>query len=394
MKIRSVATSALGLWVTSLVLAGCGGSPTQTVEVKISIAENTPALKRATISVDTTKSGARLELKGGQPACASILPHVSCRFSQDGGRLTIEAESPQGFSGPADVAVCRMIPDTADLASAKIASRLRVTVLDARGGDGQPVAVASGPRARARDSSREGAAAASDTLDVDGDSAQAAAPNQRADRQSAGAAGGGVQGAPDSASGQGMVVTRDDLQQREQRRAEEQLKQRQADVVARGGSGVGTAAAPPAGGAMATDDSASGDDGFGDTNDASDNDPAATAYVVSFQLGQTAGPLGALQFDVDYNAGNGGWLGAGARADCRWLVAAALHACNDKRGGSLTCAIVDTNGFSGPTPLMECTFRTRNSLAAGDFSVRVTDASDPDLKPADARVSVAGVYAR
>jgi hypothetical protein len=43
---------------------------------------------------------------------------------------------------------------------------------------------------------------------------------------------------------------------------------------------------------------------------------------------------------------------------------------------------------------VECTFKSRNSVAESDFSVNVTDASTADLKPADARVFVSGVYAR
>ena len=76
------------------------------------------------------------------------------------------------------------------------------------------------------------------------------------------------------------------------------------------------------------------------------------------------------------------------------MVSASLHACNDKKGGSLSCAVVDTTGFAGPTALMECSFKSRNAVSAGDFSVRVVDASGPDLAPVDARVVVAGVYAR
>jgi len=129
-------------------------------------------------------------------------------------------------------------------------------------------------------------------------------------------------------------------------------------------------------------------------NDATDDDARATEYGVRFDLAATNGPLGALQFDVKYSGGSGGWLGAGGGAACTFLVAAAIHACNDKRGGDLTCAVVDTTGISGPVALMECSFKSRNSIATGDFSVNVTDASTPDLQPTDARVFVSGVYVR
>ena len=112
-------------------------------------------------------------------------------------------------------------------------------------------------------------------------------------------------------------------------------------------------------------------------------------YVVGFNLAATSGPVGALQIEVDYLGTNGGWEGAGGSVACRWIVNASLHACNDKQSGALSCAIVDTSGFTGPTRLMECTFlSTDATVSAADFDVQVVDASGPDLAPIDARVTV------
>ena len=128
-------------------------------------------------------------------------------------------------------------------------------------------------------------------------------------------------------------------------------------------------------------------------SDSPDVTAPTTTYTVSFDLGPTDGPLGALQFDVEYRGGGGrGWVGAGGGAACRWIVQAAIHACNDKRGGTLTCAVVDTGGFTGPIPLLECEIvSTNDALTADDFEIEVTDASTPYLEPVDAAVTVSSV---
>jgi hypothetical protein len=145
-------------------------------------------------------------------------------------------------------------------------------------------------------------------------------------------------------------------------------------------------------------DSGAGDEGS-ESEDSAENDPEefaadATKYAIRFDLKQTAGPVGALQVEVDYTGGSGAWLGAKGKVDCRWTVAASLTACNDKGRGRLSCAVVDQTGFTGPTPLMECTFKSKNAVTAGDFRVDVVDSSGVDLEPIEARVVVAGVYAR
>ena len=389
--------SAVALAIAAVLpLAGCNGSSAPSVEVRIPLADATPTLKRATVVVDYAQSGARPQIAGGAPACTSILPHVSCRFSDANGKLTIEAESPQGFSGPVDLAVCRMVPDTAGTDAAKIAGRLRIEIADARGSDGQPI---TDTKVAAK---REEPTGGSETETAPGtETGRNGGGRQRAGGGTDSAAAGAA-AAPGAAgaTGQGMVVTQDDLAAREQRRAEEQMKakeaQKQREAQAGGGQAAGGTAMGGATGAVTggEDEVPMGEEPGTGVNDATDDDARATEYGVRFDLAPTAGPLGALQFDINYTGGSGGWLGAGGGAGCTWLVSAAIHACNDKRGGDLTCALVDTNGISGPASLLECTFKSRNSVAAGDFSVRVTDASTPDLQPADARVSVAGVYAR
>jgi hypothetical protein len=387
--VRSAAAIALA---AAFPLAGCKSSPGPSVEVRIPLADATPTLKRATVVVDYAKSGARPQIAGGSPSCTSILPHVSCRFSDADGKLTIEAESPQGFSGPVDLAVCRMVPDSPGTDAAQIAGRLRIEIAEARGSDGQPVADTK--LAAKRDSSGAtgpGATVAETAPSGDGGRRQRDGGVDPAASAASGAAAAG-------ATGQGLVVTQDDLAAREQRRAEEQMKAREAQKKRDGLSGQAATGVAPGGSTGAVtageDDVPLGEEPGTGVNDATDDDARATEYGVRFDLAATSSPLGALQFDVKYNGGSGGWLGAGGGAACTWLVSAAIHACNDKRGGDLTCAIVDTNGIAGPAALMECTFKSRNSVAASDFSANVTDASTPGLEPADARVFVSGVYAR
>jgi len=387
--VRSAAVLALA---AAFSLAGCKSSPGPSIEVRIPLADATPTLKRATVVVDYTRSGARPQIAGGSPSCTSILPHVSCRFSDADGKLTIEAESPQGFSGPVDLAVCRMVPDSPETDAAQIAGRLRIEIADARGSDGQPIADTK--LASTRDSSA--AAGSAEAVPESGPSGDGGGRQRAsgADSPASAAAGAGAAGA----TGQGLVVTQDDLAAREQRRAEEQMKAREAQKKRDALSGQAAPGVAPGGSTGAVtageDEVPLGEEPGTGVNDATDDDARATEYGVRFDLGPTQGPLGALQFDVKYHGGSGGWLGAGGGAACTWLVSAAIHACNDKRGGDLTCAIVDTSGISGPAGLMECSFKSRNSVAASDFSANVTDASTPGLEPADARVVVSGVYAR
>jgi hypothetical protein len=390
---KLVIRSAVALAVAAaLPLAGCKGSSAPSVEVRIPIADATPTLKHATVLVDYAQSGARPQIAGGAPACTSILPHVSCRFADADGKLTIEAESPQGFSGPVDLAVCRMIPDAPGADATKIAGRLRVEIADARGSDGQPVADIKLAAARRESTKGSGATAG-------GELAQDGRGRPRTGGEESGAeAGTAPSSGAAGATGQGMVVTQEDLAAREQRRAEEQMKAKEAQKkreALAGGAAAGTAMGGATGAVTGGEEEVPlGEEPGTGVNDATDDDARATEYGVRFDLAPTPGPLGALQFDINYTGGSGGWLGAGGGAGCTWLVSAAIKACNDKRGGDLTCALVDTSGITGPATLIECIFKSRNSVAAGDFSVRVTDASTPDLQPADARVFVSGVYAR
>jgi hypothetical protein len=128
--------------------------------------------------------------------------------------------------------------------------------------------------------------------------------------------------------------------------------------------------------------------GCGDDSDDSEG-PTTISYVVSFNLEQTTGLVGALQFEVKYLGDDGDWLGAKAKVRCTWRVVAAIKSCTGKENGRMTCAIVDSHGFVGPTALMECDFISHDGeIEAADFRVSVVDALGSDLTPIDVDVTI------
>jgi hypothetical protein len=386
---KLIVASTVSVLALGALVSGCGGdSGASSVEVKISVPGATASIHSATIVVDYARSGARPQLSGGKPACTSILPHVSCSFSDDGsGKLTIEASAPQGFSTPVDLAVCRMIPGSTGVDGAAISGKIQVSLANARGSTGQVIEEQATKVANG--GSRREAGSPGETVGAGG----GAAVEGEADGGTGAVAQGGSGSVPGATGGQGMVVTREDLAARDRKRATDEQRARAAERPIIAPSQGGTAMAPGAAG-----DSGAGDQGS-ESEDSEENDPEefaadATKYAIRFDLTQTAGPVGALQIEIDYTGGSGAWLGAKGGVDCRWMVAAALHACNDKGRSRLTCAVVDQTGFTGPTALMECTFKSKNAVSAGDFRVDVVDSSGVDLAPIEARVVVAGVYAR
>ena len=121
--------------------------------------------------------------------------------------------------------------------------------------------------------------------------------------------------------------------------------------------------------------------------------PAASksgTYTVTFGVANRVGRLGAVQFEATVK---GDWQGAAASVQCRNVSGAAMMACNDKGGGHLSCAFVDPKGLATPLSLVTCRLASSKPVAASDFSVKVVDASSPDMKPARASVAVTSVTA-
>ncbi len=120
---------------------------------------------------------------------------------------------------------------------------------------------------------------------------------------------------------------------------------------------------------------------------------ASAGYAVTFGVTSRAGRLGAVQFEANAK-GSADWQGAGASVACRNASGASMLACNDKGGGLLSCAFVDAKGIGTPVSLVTCGVSSSKPLAASDFSVKLVDASSPDMKPAKPSVGVTAVSAK
>jgi hypothetical protein len=108
-----------------------------------------------------------------------------------------------------------------------------------------------------------------------------------------------------------------------------------------------------------------------------------TLYTVTFDL-DDAVTAGALQFEVDYAAAGGDFVGSGAGVTCTSPLSAggAFVSFNDVDASTqLNFAAVAIAGFTGPTTVANCTFDAATAPTAGDFVITVVDASAPDLSP-------------
>ncbi len=356
-------------------IGGCK-SGVEPVEAVISLNATTESLKTATIVVDYSQSGAAPLSSAGHPACTSILPHVDTEFSDDGqGTLTIEAKSVQTFSGPLEVAACRMVPDVAGVAGATIAARLRVSLVGGSTPGGarlepQRLAAARGAY-RAPTPSAAGSARAATATPRPAAGGSPAAANQA--RPSARPAT-----APTPANANSMRIERDGSSGE---RAGSGSQRPSVNNPARAsgssdtGSGANTFGGSSSGAAAAgnASDAAVAPPPRG--NDPSDNQPVAE-YIVQIGVASESGPLGALQFDVDHTGSSGGWQGSAGGVNCNFDTPAGLAVCNDKGGGRLSCALVDMSGFDTPAAIVTCVFKTSEGLDAADFSLSVQDAAD------------------
>jgi hypothetical protein len=134
-----------------------------------------------------------------------------------------------------------------------------------------------------------------------------------------------------------------------------------------------------------------------DARDRDRRSPAATSalgvYAVTFGVRSGGGRLGAIQFEARPRH-SGRWQGRGAKVACANITGAAMHACNEKSNGVLTCGLIDTNGIPASSDLVRCVFESDTPVSASDFSVRVVDASNTATKPVHAEVLVTRVKAR
>ena len=100
--------------------------------------------------------------------------------------------------------------------------------------------------------------------------------------------------------------------------------------------------------------------------------------------------LGSLQFDVDYTAAPGEFVGSGpdirngGTLQCVSMVSGALGAFSDNDAERLlTAGIVKNSGFTGPITLATCVFTPNEGVDLGtdDLAITVTDAKDTNVQP-------------
>jgi len=152
--------------------------------------------------------------------------------------------------------------------------------------------------------------------------------------------------------------------------------------------------------------------GFGlvQADAAFDELPTGETCDIDFDL-TNAVTLGALRFEVDYSGAPGGFQGSGAGIPSGGTLACSSPlqgtdaAFSDNDDGLLTAGFISNGGFTGPTTLATCVFEvigpsqlttgggatTFAAPVAGDFAITVTDASTPQLDPAQATVVVGDI---
>jgi len=103
--------------------------------------------------------------------------------------------------------------------------------------------------------------------------------------------------------------------------------------------------------------------------------------------------IASLQYDTDYSGASGNFDGTGGSVSCTSSVAGAIAAFNDNDGTKvLGTGLVALAGFTGPLDVATCNYTTSNpALAAGDFGITVTDASDTNFLPLSPTVAVTNV---
>jgi len=379
-----VAARGLLAMVAAVAICGCTSGASDAVPVTISLQRETPNLAKATVLVDYSRSNAKIAQEQGHPSCAFILPGVAGEFADDGhGALIIKMHAQHGLRGPADIVACRMETGQPDVAPKELAARLDVKLTEAEDAAGKvidlaalPVTLASrGDDAKSKRTTQGNPAESRKALEERTARPAPAAPTAPA----AAAAAAGTAGAsapasstaapvapaapraappaprtPTPAPGRGAVLAPSAAQQR--------ASANNNNPVA-AGTGTGTSQDP-------TYDGSAGED------------PKVPAYdvTVSTMPGGPTTLLGALQFEISYNGTSGGWVGIQGDAQCDALVDA-LRAINDTGARSIRVGLVSVQGMPTPAAMVRCSFRSRDYVAATNFTVQVVDASDTDSNP-------------
>ncbi len=379
----------VGIAALAATVIGCGNK-TEPAEVVISLDEAVQPLTSAKVVVDYSKASAKPQIAGGSPACFALPPDVTADFSDDGaGHLTIDVRARRAFAAPIDLAVCRMIPDSADIAAATISASLAVTLSSATDTKGEQLddRRLAMTRSGGRDVATAAPSGSSNGTGGTGTGTNTGRPSSGGSAATAHSSGSG--------SGSGAGSLGESLRQRNTGNAAKELE-REAERAARAAERVDKKAADASGrGGNAAD---AANEALGTPDPDAENDPGVSrstpSYDVTAEVLNNAGLLGALQFDINHTGASGGWQGAGGGVRCQWQTGGGLQTCNDIGGGRVRCALVEIAGIQTPTRVVTCTFKTSDSLSASNFDVSVVDASTPDFDPASPNMAVTSVAKR
>ncbi len=119
-----------------------------------------------------------------------------------------------------------------------------------------------------------------------------------------------------------------------------------------------------------------------------------TLPVCSVTFGVTTSEsLGALQYEVNYAAANGEFVGEGFAVSCLSLVTAAAATFSDNDlGRVLGTAIIREAAFVGPVDVARCSFATNDqTISAAKFGTTLIDATTPDFLPVTPTVAITSI---
>ena len=394
--------SFVGMAVIAVSFAACSGKP-EPAEVIISLDKTVQPLTSASVVVDYSDTAAKPQIAGGEPACFVLPPDVTGDFSDDGaGQLTIDVRARRAFTAPIDLAVCRMIPESSEIAAATISSRLKVALASATDTKGDKLD--DRRLAMIRSGGRDVSSAAPDEAAPSGNAGNDGSA-MKVDRESMGS--GTNSGTAGGSGSTGAGSLGDALRQRNtgnpakeiERQAERaQQEAEQAERAKRAGLGAGSNSANPGGGSGGADTGEVGDVLGTDDEPEAENDPGVVqstpSYDVTVDILNNAGLIGALQFDINHTGKSGGWQGQGGSVRCNWRIGGGLAVCNDVSSGRVRCAFTDLSGFQTPAAVITCIFRTDDALNASNFNVHVVEATSPDFVNASVNMAVTSVVQR
>ncbi len=392
----------------SIYFVSCGGDGNEPVDVVLTLGEKTGKLAQATILVNYSRAGASPLLAGGAPACTYIMPFVDGAFSDDGnGRMKLLARSARGFSGPGDIAACRMVPDLPETAVATVSSRLEVRLTQAQDSEGREIDIrlvrsASDERGRAGGAASKGAAGAAawparagaqgTKPGVAGKAGPAVAPKRP------GAPGSQQKAAakPNTANATGAPARppAPAVKPAPPTKQAPPIKppppppaaspktpaaSARGSIVLTPGQGSTPAPAPtPRAQPQQNPTALPLPPEEDDYDDSSADSPDAPEYDVTVSLVSSPAPLGSLQFTLSHLGQEGNFEGDGGEVDCVSL-GNAMNAANNTPGRSVRVGLISLRGIE-IGPIVSCFFRTFEPLTTQMFLATVSDAADVDVQ--------------